>query len=237
MKVSFSGETLEEVHHQIIKAAAEIAMFRPSEGPKSNVSRDVMVSPQEVFGDPEAEQAAKNWEQFRSQPIHKAGIPQESYVAKKADLGVETDSTGAAWDPTIHSSSKVKTSHGVWKKRRGGEATNVVKPTGGLSAPLADAPANVAAIQRAEVQNAVPEFAQGPAPIGMAPNMYNVDSFGKNLQMIIVRLVNEKKISREYLQTLNQHFQVVNLWDVNKDPAKLKSLFDSFVEWQFITGV
>lgn len=32
---------------------------------------------------------------------------------------VELDATGAAWDETIHSSTKLKTKDGVWQKRRG----------------------------------------------------------------------------------------------------------------------
>lgn len=182
------------------------------------------------------------------------GIPIDRYLAQKAakDSGAELDSKGTPWDANIHTSTKLKTQSGEWKKRaaRGSkvEAAPVATP-----APVFQAPAPPMAQQAVHIPNntptwqpntpqvapvvEVPQYEQSSAPIGMAPAGHTYASFKANLQMVIVKLINERKIERDYVKELADYFQVQNIWEVVNDDNKCNELFKSFIENGFITGM
>ncbi len=182
------------------------------------------------------------------------GIPMDRYLAQKAakEAGGELDSKGVAWDASIHTSTKVKTQSGEWKKR---PVRGVVKEKETVEAAPAQQPVKVyippaptttqpvempfAPVAPTPVEPVIPVTESLAPAVGSAPDMYSFDSFKKGLGLAIVRLVNQKKIDQNDILALAQHFQVNDLFDLGKDAhtASCKILFDHFVNQGLIIGV
>lgn len=180
------------------------------------------------------------------------GIPMDRYLAQKAakEAGGELDSKGVAWDASIHTSTKVKTQSGEWKKRpvRGAvketvEAAPAQQPVKVYipPAPTTTQPVEMpfAPVAPTPVEPVIPVTESLAPAVGSAPDMYSFDSFKKGLGLAIVRLVNQKKIDQNDILALAQHFQVNDLFDLGKDAhtASCKILFDHFVNQGLIIGV
>lgn len=235
MKLTFTGDSLSDIHFQIKQAAKELSdnISYPTDNTEHCEMSGVALTQPDITM--QAQTAVG------SQPL----------TATHRDTPIDLDVEGTPYDPAIHTSTKAKTGKGVWKKRPGGVANGSVKTE------PANQPANVASMERAAEQQPAswqpPVTGQttafqpttaaaiqhhenaGPA-IGAAPSMHNFESFKANLMTIVVRLINEGKMDRAYMQELNQFFGVSNLWDVKNDDAKARQLFDLFIQYQFIMG-
>lgn len=279
MKLTFQGDSLAEIHQQIVAAADELTredvktdnVFTP---PASDKTTGVNVSPivnafegvdwaklgtdktveQEPFAQPQSDghvpagtqskridgynvSDGKVWVPVEGRPSAYTGVELDKYLAQKAakESGGELDAAGTPYNPAIHTSTRTKTTKGLWKNRPGGgavkaetpEVTHQVKPSQDIQMTVQNPPATV--------QEVVTHEEAGPA-IGRAPSMHNYESFKTNLMTIVVRLINENKITRDYMKELNTFFGVSNLWDVKNDDVKCKQLFDLFVQYQFVMG-
>jgi len=199
----------------------------------------------EVQGSPTTKQSkidgynvsdGKVWVPVEGRGSSYSGIEIDEYHRRKAakESGGELDAAGTPYNPAIHTSTRTKTTKGLWKNRPGGgavkaetpEVTHQVKPSQDIQMTV-QAPATV--------QQVVAHEDSAPA-IGRAPSMHNYESFKTNLMTIVVKLINENKITRDYMKDLNAYFQVANLWDVKNDDAKCQQLFKLFLEYQFIMG-
>jgi len=289
MKLTFQGDSLAEIHQQIVAAADELTredvktdnVFTP---PASDKTTGVNVSPivnafegvdwaklgtdktveQEPFAQPQSDghvpagtqskridgynvSDGKVWVPVEGRPSAYTGVELDKYLAQKAakESGGELDAAGTPYNPAIHTSTRTKTTKGLWKNRPGGgavKAAEVTEPrevvhklTPSGEVKLEWQPATTEASRPATVQQVVAHEDSAP-PIGMAPSMHNYESFKTNLMTIVVRLINENKITRDYMKDLNAYFQVSNLWDVKNDDTKCQQLFKLFLEYQFIMG-
>lgn len=271
MKIVFEGESLNDIHKQIILAAKEVqttpvvsfdtqSTWKDQPEIDTHSGMALNIPPMKTTGVEAAPQVTsqpfampdsngnvpagtqkdridgyvvsdgKVWVPVEGRASAYTGVEIDEYHRRKNAAG-ELDTEGKPYDPAIHSSTKSKTTKGVWKKKKQfgdkAEATAAVQTQ--PASPV------VAATQPAQPQ--IPSYDQGPAAIGRAPEMHNLESFKKNLQMILVRLTNSGKLTREYMGDLNRHFQVTNLWDVAQEDVKAKALFDAFVQYQYIIGV
>jgi len=189
----------------------------------------------------------KVWVPVEGRPSAYTGVELDKYLAQKAakESGGELDAAGTPYNPAIHTSTRTKTTKGLWKNRPGGgavKAAEVTEPrevvhklTPSGEVKLEWQPATTEASRPATVQQVVAHEDSQPA-IGRAPSMHNYESFKTNLMTIVVRLINENKITRDYMKELNTFFGVSNLWDVKNDDVKCKQLFKLFLEYQFIMG-
>lgn len=74
-----------------------------------------------------------------------------------------------------------------------------------------------------------------PAPVQQPANAYNLQMFKQNLIMIVNELLSSGKLTSEWIKVTSQTvFAGADLWMWAQNEAKIKELYDSFVEWQFI---
>lgn len=180
-------------------------------------------------------------------PVPEFPIAQQFPVA--AD---DIDAAGVKWNPEIHSDSKAKKADGTWRARRNGKTkedtltTNVVvspevvnnlppvvPPVPGLS--IVPSASQVMPLVEPVTPAAVVPPVLPPPVVDKFTHSY--ESFNKNKVRIINDLINEKKLDQEYVKSLAAHFKVTNLWEAFKDEANVKSLYDCFVEYKYITAV
>ena len=122
----------------------------------------------------------------------------------------EVDKYGTPWDANIHSANKTFTADGSWRTRR-----NIDK-------------AAVAAVVTKVKKEVESKYSPVDIPVDTRAH-HTVESFAKNINLILSSLINEGKITRDYIKTLCDHFQVNHIWEITKDPQKCSSLFDYFV--------
>lgn len=290
MKLTFNGDSLSEIHQQIIAAADELTrediklpvehrtatqtleIERTGKSPQfpQGIPKDRWVDAQpsieamqksvvedhsepEVQGSPTTKlnridghvvSDGQVWVPVPGRGSAYSGVPVDKYLADKAakESGGELDAAGTPYNPAIHTSTRTKTTKGLWKNRPGGGAIKAETPSTvvnhGEQVPqvkhvMDDGQPEIQ--KPATVQQVVAHEDSQPA-IGRAPSMHNYESFKTNLMTIVVRLINENKITRDYMKDLNTYFQVANLWDVKNDDAKCQQLFKLFLEYQFIMG-
>lgn len=238
MKLTFTGESLADIHFQIKQAAKELndGISYPTD---THEIKGGSVRLEEVQPHVEAMQNSMiNDQAFNPQ----AAFGQRDPIPTASISAADVDTEGIVYDPAIHTSTRAKTAKGTWKKKPGGAGV----ASGSVKSEPASQPANITSMERAATQQPAIEQPTtaaaiqhhenaGPA-IGAAPSMHNFDSFKSNLMTVVVRLINEGKMDRAYMQELNQFFGVSNLWDVKNDDAKAKQLFDLFIQYQFIMG-
>jgi hypothetical protein len=261
MKVTFQGDSLHEIHQQII-TEAEFLVKPKANGkpvstmtvttPKQHMTNEVaaVTAPHvkamqdsmdddhhpEVQGAPTTKQSkidgynvsdGKVWVPVPGRSSAFTGVEVDEYHKRKSTTG-ELDSKGTPWDPAIHTSTKAKKNDGTWKNRPGGGSSVKTEQPSLKQEPVEE-------VKPATVQEVVAHEDSQPA-IGRAPSMHNYDSFKANLMTIVVKLINENKITRDYMKDLNAYFQVSNLWDVKNDEEKCQQLFRLFIDYQFIMG-
>lgn len=275
MKLTFQGDNLNDIHDQIIDAAATITLGKLTEGEKAKNVMELRQFAEEmiqhvpdeelqnVFTPPAmdkttgvnvgpmvtaTEQAVnpttidgynisdgKVWVPVEGRGSAYTGVDVDEYLKRKAakESGGELDAAGTPYNPAIHTSTKAKTQKGLWKNRPGGAAKVADTPAETPQAQWQQATTEPS--KPATVQEVVTHEDSQPA-IGHAPAMHNYESFKTNLMTIVVKLINENKITRDYMKDLNAYFQVSNLWDVKNDDTKCKQLFKLFIDYQFIMG-
>lgn len=74
-------------------------------------------------------------------------------------------------------------------------------------------------------------------PKPTAKHAHNFDSFKGSVMSTMSSLVTEGKITQEYINQLKEYFGVQEIWQVFKNEAQLKELYDNFVAAGFIQAV
>lgn len=293
MKLSFTGDSLKDIHQQIIAAADELTREDIKGDDIIKITNHNLPQTKEfISNEPAVVTAPTAWQEYDKAPVvlkgalpfaqpqadghvpagtqstsidgHSVssgqvwlpvegrgsayrGVPIDEYLKQREakESGGELDAAGTPYNPAIHTSTRTKTNKGLWKNRPGGgaaktaetteprEVVHKITPSGDVKLEWQTATTEPA--KPASVQQVVAHEDSAP-PIGMAPSMHNYESFKTNLMTIVVRLINENKITRDYMKDLNTYFQVANLWDVKNDDAKCQQLFKLFLEYQFIMG-
>lgn len=152
------------------------------------------------------------------------------------------DAAGQPYNAAIHSAKKTKTPSGLWRAKRGG----IEAPT--LS--VAPAAVNVPVVPPTTVKVAMPSF-QAVAPVVVEPTpayenivvpdggrpAHSLITFKNNLMLIIAGLINEGKITQEYIAQLKTYFQVKEIWNIIGSEKQSTELFDVFCNAGFLTKV
>ena len=74
-----------------------------------------------------------------------------------------------------------------------------------------------------------------PAPVQQPANAYNLQMFKQNLIMSVNELLSSGKLTSQWIKDTSQTvFAGADLWLWAQNESKIKELYDSFVEWQFI---
>lgn len=171
---------------------------------------------------------------------------------------VETDITGAAWNAELHASTKTKNADGSWKKRKGAGKLEAVAaevtaalPIHNPAIPFAPPPPppTVAVAMPAFPTPAAP-VAQ-PVPQQVAPpqavNYENVtqpqeqkaahtfESFRDNLYMVVSTLISQKKLTPEYVQQMNAHYKLGQIWEATANENICRAVFKTLCDGGFIT--
>lgn len=71
-------------------------------------------------------------------------------------------------------------------------------------------------------------------PAGTKP-AHTLHSFTNAIPETFAQLVSDKKIDQKYIQSLCEHFQVKNIWNVTASGVKTRELYDSMGEYGLIT--
>lgn len=290
MKLSFTGDSLKEIHQQIIAAADELTREDIKDDDIIKLTNHNLPQTKEfISNEPAVVTAPTAWQEYDKAPVvlkgalpfaqpqsdghvpagtqstkidgynvsdgkvwvpvegresAYTGVELDKYLAQKAakESGGELDAAGTPYNPAIHTSTRTKTTKGLWKNRPGGGAAKLgvipleeVEHMGREKEESHIVYTKPEVSKPVSVQQVVAHEDSAPA-IGRAPSMHNYESFKTNLMTIVVRLINENKITRDYMKDLNTYFQVANLWDVKNDDTKCQQLFKLFLEYQFIMG-
>lgn len=143
---------------------------------------------------------------------------------------IEVDVDGTPWDARIHTLKKSIDKNGRWKLARGVDPILVRKVLAEIeekSVTTEIIPEVPATIQEpVKVEPPPPAFELKP------PSKYahTLDSFRSNLVVTMATLVNDKKITQEYVKTLNDYFGVKEIWEIFEAPEKVKELYENFCE-------
>lgn len=86
------------------------------------------------------------------------------------------------------------------------------------------------------VVEAPPAAVAPVAPPQPAPaNGHTLQSFGSNLAMVLAGLINEGKLTQDYINQLKGYFQVTEIWDLN--PQQTEEMFNNFVQHGIVQKV
>lgn len=256
MKLVFEGDSIHDIHQQIIDTAVELKNLEVGAVNLAGTQHTGAV----VGFDPAvpgADQAV-----VINPPMMGPAIPVQSPT-----LG-EVDSAGIKYDSRIHSSGKEKTASGNWRKRRhlepglyerliAEQKGQVVSqqapvdiqvpqmPTSMTHVATPVAPALPASIEQAlsiVPQNLPPVNIAPPAPVAPPPvavdpltQAYTVESFGQNLAVIISKLLDLKKINQEWIQECKtKSFGGKEIYEWSANTEAVASLFRVFVHYGFV---
>ena len=177
----------------------------------------------------------------------------------------ERDNRGMPWDERIHSAARSLNKDGSWRIKRGVEDALVAQvegqlrvgqvaqglPPAAMVIPQPPPPTvHVEMPQFAVPQAAQPQVVAAPlaaaAPVQNYENIqtpagtrpaHTLNTFKNNLMLLFAQLIEEKKISKEYVQQLLAHFELKEVWNFLGSEKKLMELYDAFAEYGFITKV
>lgn len=69
-------------------------------------------------------------------------------------------------------------------------------------------------------------------------NAYTIDTFKSGLVMILNNLLKEGKIDKAWIDaTSTKVFEGKDIWDWNKNEAKVTELYNMFISWKFINAI
>lgn len=173
------------------------------------------------------------------------------------DYGV--DSRGLPWDERIHSVTQSKNKDGSWRNRRGVEDVQIrtveaelaTKARGMQEAQMVPAPhpvsivpphipqpmaATIAPPAAPPVPTPAPLAVAPPIPIpppvALVPAAHSLKTFKETLIPTLAKLVKDGKLTQEYINILQTHFGVQELWRVNDQ--QLEELFNNFVQYGMV---
>lgn len=242
--VQFEGATIEEVNMKIIEA-----------GDKLSAADTAMAT----FEEPATMGAGKGLGPVTTPKFDIR--PENSGSAS----GVKTDSRGMPFDSRIHVGLDKVNKNGTWLNRRiGKDQIAVVEaelrgsaapaaavptlPTPGQVVPFPGMPAQQYQ-ERVEQGNAAalppfPGAAQAAAtpaapvapPMGAA-HAHSLDTFKKNLPLVLMELTNTNEQFRNYIPTLKAHFKCNELVELMNNDQGLSGLFTTLVQYKFIQSV
>jgi hypothetical protein len=86
------------------------------------------------------------------------------------------------------------------------------------------------------VVSQIPVYSDVAIPQDTKP-AHSFETFRKNLIPIFTKLINEGKLTSEYLAEATKYFGVSGIWDIAKDETKCRELFEGFVAFGYITKV
>lgn len=184
-----------------------------------------------------------------AEPVDQPPIIVPSLSRTERTTAVDTsqaDTNGFMWDERIHSSSKQMTTKGTWRYRRNLEPEYIKQieaelrgtaPQVGRSTIVEQV---VTPLQTTPV--AIPATPAIPVSTPMAPVFSNkyahtFDSFHKNLVTVLANLINDGKITREYVTVLNGYFKVGELYEIFTNQEQVKELYDNFCDAKLIERV
>lgn len=176
--------------------------------------------------------------------VEKNAVPTDTAVN---EFGV--DSKGLSWDERIHSVTQAKNKDGSWRYRRGIEDSYIsqveaelatkarLEQSQGMVTPPIPQPHSFAPPPPAPVPLAVvpPHAPTGgtlmgnftPPPLPPIISVHTLETFRQHLIPTLGKLVNEGKLTTEFLASLKAYFKVEEIWQVNDQ--QLSEMFEQFV--------
>lgn len=179
-----------------------------------------------------------------------------NYPSQSEEAVGDYDKTGIPFDSRIHAESKRLSAKGEWVRRRKldeayvkqveaelelkrlkGQAETAPMPTPPVTPPnVVIEPSPLTPIP--VVVPPQPEMTVIPTPkVTTVGYVHNPLTFRNNLALIVGQLITDGKITPDYVQTLNNHFKVQNIWDIAKDETLSNALFETFVQHGLIQKV
>lgn len=189
-------------------------------------------------------------------PVQSAAPPPSAPTVSPAnEYGL--DSKGLPWDARIHAVTQGVNKDGSWRNRRGVEPAMLAQIEAELRArkpapvpgsplspfgppppvmasfqppvPSAPAPATHGLTMVPPLQ---PPTSVAPPPMPTPPqpallSAHTVDTFRANLVPTLAKLVQDGKLTHEYVQQLKTYFQVDQIWEVSGE--QLTEMFENFV--------
>lgn len=93
----------------------------------------------------------------------------------------------------------------------------------------------IAAVQPVQAAPAVqPQYQDVQVPAGQRP-VHSYATFKENLPNIVAQLINEGKLTQEYIAKLCTYFNIKHIWNVLASEAQCLELYNSFGQWGYIT--
>lgn len=229
-KIEIFGETIEEVKEQLRETY------------------------QKYFGNGEQRSDAP---QANVVPMS-ARVPEAAPVTSSEDF----DSRGLPHDLRIHSSQKTVNGDGTWRNKRGIKDDELYAVEAELKAASLRPPSQAALLPPvpqlpSSVAQLVPQLPTGPmlppmmptpAPLPQAPApiagytqgmipAHNLETFKARLPETFTHLINEGKVTKEWLQSCLQTSGLTAVFEISNSPAALQWFFDTLVQYQLITKV
>lgn len=158
----------------------------------------------------------------------------------------ELDVRGLPWDKRIHAKTRTKNKDGSWKNLRGVDKDLLSQIEAELaSTTRTQQPVQVAApppvFQEAPTQTELPSVPELPLAAPIAPaapvlpvpaaipvpqSGHTLETFKDQMIIVIANLVEEGKLTQEYVNQLKGHFGVDDLWALSDDQKE--EMFNSF---------
>lgn len=143
---------------------------------------------------------------------------------------IELDAEGIPWDARIHAGSKSKIKKGTWTLKRGVDPALVAQVKAELlGTTTAATVAEVAPIAEQ------PAVEAAPAALPTMQSGHTVETFSAQFPMIISSLINEGKITQDYLNQLKDYFKVEELYMISAEQKA--QMFEGFVQHGFVTKI
>lgn len=187
-------------------------------------------------------------------------VPPAPVVMPTSSVNSTLDSRGVPWDERVHSSSKATNKDGSWRTRRGIEPAQLAKIEAEL---LAGRPAVSTASSQTTHQDPAP-FVAPPVPQVVPPTPeivaqptppppqatqlppmpppklvsvsgHTLETFRAQLVPTLAGLVNQGKLTNEYIQSLKSYFKVEQIWEVNEQ--QLAEMYKQFCDAGLIAQV
>ena len=185
----------------------------------------------------------------QSVPLPAVSISQNKVqAAVSPNVDVIKDSNGFIWEANIHASNKTLNKNGTWRYKRGVDEETIKKyeQSNVNPPPVNPPPVNPPLVGSVHPPRQVVEAVivkpveQTYENITIPPGVRSAHSlitFKNNLTSILAQLINENKITQEYIAQLQEYFEVKHIWSITDTESQAIELFDLFVNHGFLTKV